>query len=85
MAQLYGGTTLPGSLPALFHDIKFIYFYRFAFQNPNLRDYSVHLSVVGTPVYTENQKNGADSKKRCFVNSIQECLFSGQIQSNFFI
>ena len=60
MARMYGETTLPGSLLALFHDI----FFNLSIStdkletrgyNPDFRDYIFHFSVVGTPVYTENQ------------------------------
>ena len=59
MARMYGETALPGSLPALFHDI----FFNLSIStdkletryNPYFRDYIFHFSVVGTPVYTENQ------------------------------
>ena len=79
MVRLHGETALPGSLPAIFHDVSSIYLFlqiRISrISEPGFRDYIFHISVVGTPVYTENQKNGADSKKRRFVNSIQELFY----------
>ena len=57
MERMYGETALPGSLSALYHDI----FFNLSISTDKLETrlqpgfQRLHSSVVGTPVYTENQ------------------------------
>ena len=82
---MYGETALPGSLPALFHDIYIFFNLSISADSdfPDFRDYFFIFQLLG-PLRTQRIKqNGADSKKRRFVNSIQMLLFelfSGQIK-----
>ena len=80
MVRMYTETALPGSLPALFHDI----FFNLSISTDKLetrlqpRFQRLHLflfQLLG-PLCTQRIKqNGADSKKRRFVNSIKECFY----------
>ena len=80
MARLYGETALAkphsqGLFPPFFMTfLQFIYCYRFVFP----RFQRLHFSYFSCwdPCVHRIKQNGADSKKRRFVNSIQECFYS---------
>ena len=94
MAQLYGETALPGSLPALFHDI---FFNLSISTDSDLPDFRTRISEIAffifqllVPLCTQRIKqNGADSKEKHFVNSIQECFYLNcsrvKLNKKFFI